>query len=87
VLPEHRGHGYGDDIVGEIIRVLVAGADARTIRADTDLANRPMAAAFERAGFREIGRRLVLSAPLPDRLRTSVWRFRCPDHGNAIRFD
>jgi RimJ/RimL family protein N-acetyltransferase len=62
VLPEHRGHGYVDDIVAEITRVLVAEAGARTIEADTDLANRPMAAAFERAGYRNIGRRLVLSA-------------------------
>jgi GNAT superfamily N-acetyltransferase len=63
VLPEHRGHGYADDIVAEITRILVAEAGARTVHADTDLANRPMAAAFERAGYRNIGCRLVLSAP------------------------
>jgi RimJ/RimL family protein N-acetyltransferase len=63
VVPEHRGHGYVDDIVAEITRVLVAEAGAETIHADTDLANQPMAAAFERAGYRNLGHRLVLSAP------------------------
>ena len=63
VLPEHRGHGYVDDIVAEITRVLVAQAGAATIHADTDLANQPMAAAFERSGYRNFGRRVVLSAP------------------------
>jgi RimJ/RimL family protein N-acetyltransferase len=42
--------------------VLVAEAGATKIRADTDLENRPMAAAFERAGYQSVGRRLVLSA-------------------------
>jgi RimJ/RimL family protein N-acetyltransferase len=64
VLPEHRGHGYADDIVAEITRVLVAEAGAEAIHADTDLVNQPMAAAFERAGYRNFGRRLVLSTPL-----------------------
>jgi RimJ/RimL family protein N-acetyltransferase len=63
VLPEHRGHGYAGDITAEITRVLVAEAGADTVHADTDLANRPMAAAFERAGYRNVARRLVLSAP------------------------
>jgi len=62
VLPEHRGHGYVDEILAEVTRVLVAEAGATTIHADTDLENRPMAAAFDRAGYRIAGRRLVLSA-------------------------
>jgi hypothetical protein len=62
VLPEHRGHAYVDDILAEITRVLVAEVDADRIRADTDLANVPMAAAFERVGYRNFARRLVLSA-------------------------
>jgi RimJ/RimL family protein N-acetyltransferase len=62
VLPEHRGHGYVDEILAEITRVLAAEADAAAIGADTDLGNLPMAAAFERAGYRNVGRRLVLSA-------------------------
>jgi RimJ/RimL family protein N-acetyltransferase len=63
VLPEHRGHGYADEILAEITRILVTEADATIIHADTDLENRPMAAAFERAGYEVVGRRLVLSAP------------------------
>jgi RimJ/RimL family protein N-acetyltransferase len=63
VLPEHRGHGYVDDILAEITWVLAAQDSATVIRADTDLENRPMAAAFDRAGYRNFARRLVLSAP------------------------
>ena len=63
VLPEHRGHGYVDEILAEITRILVAETGASAIRADTDLGNRPMAAALERVGYRIHGRRLVLSAP------------------------
>jgi RimJ/RimL family protein N-acetyltransferase len=62
VLPEHRGHGYADEILAEVTRILVAEAGATRIHADTDLENRPMAAAFDRAGYRTIGRRLVLAA-------------------------
>jgi RimJ/RimL family protein N-acetyltransferase len=62
VLPEQRGHGYVDEILAEITRILAAEAGATIIHADTDLENRPMAAAFERAGYRNFGRRLVLSA-------------------------
>ena len=62
VLPEHRGHGYVDEILAEITRVLVAEAGATKIRADTDLENQPMAAAFQRADYQNVGRRLVLSA-------------------------
>ncbi len=63
VVPEHRGHGYVGDILAEITRVLVAEAGAQSIHADTDLANQPMAKAFERAGYRNFARRVVLSAP------------------------
>jgi GNAT superfamily N-acetyltransferase len=63
VVPEHRGHGYADDIVAEITWLLVAEAGADVVHADTDLANRPMAAAFERAGYRNFARRVVLSKP------------------------
>ncbi len=63
VLPEHRGHGYVYEILAEITWMLVAETGATVIRGDTDLENRPMADAFERAGYRIHGRRLVLSAP------------------------
>jgi RimJ/RimL family protein N-acetyltransferase len=62
VLPEQRGHGYVDEILAEITRILAVEAGAAVIHADTDLENRPMAAAFERAGYRNFGRRVVLSA-------------------------
>jgi RimJ/RimL family protein N-acetyltransferase len=62
VLPEHRGHRYSDDILAEITRILVDEIGAVIIEADTDLANRPMAASFERVGYRNFARRLVLSA-------------------------
>jgi RimJ/RimL family protein N-acetyltransferase len=70
VLPEHRGHGYSDDLLAEITRQLAGvierdEAKARHIRADTDLGNQPMAAAFERAGYRNFAVRLVASRPLP----------------------
>ena len=70
---EHRGRGYADEILAEITRILASepgedgegGAGAAAIHADTDLENRPMAAAFDRAHYRTAGHRLVLSAP-PD---------------------
>ena len=62
VLPEHRGRGYVHAILVEITRILVDEAGATTIRADTDLVNEPMAAAFRRAGYRNHARRLVFSA-------------------------
>ena len=62
VLPEHRGHGYSDDILAEITRILAADASADRIEADTDLTNVPMAASFARIGYRNNGRHLVLSA-------------------------
>jgi RimJ/RimL family protein N-acetyltransferase len=50
VVPERRGQGYVDDLVARATGLLL---DAReeTIRADTDIANEPMAKAFARAGF------------------------------------
>lgn len=62
VVPAQRGHGLAAEILAEITRILVAEAGATTIHADTDLENRPMAAAFEQVGYRPAGRRLVLSA-------------------------
>jgi len=50
--------------IGAAIAKLLAAQGAQRIRADTDLANRPMAAAFERAGYRNVAVRMVLSAPL-----------------------
>lgn len=62
IVPEMRGQGYIDDVLAEIVRIHTA-AGAQRIIATTDTANRPMAAAFERAGFRNYETRLVLSVP------------------------
>jgi RimJ/RimL family protein N-acetyltransferase len=51
VLPEHRGNGYIDEILGEGTRVLARERDVPRIRASTDLGNVPMANAFRRAGY------------------------------------
>jgi ribosomal protein S18 acetylase RimI-like enzyme len=60
VLPQRRGLGYVDELLAETTRVLVDhGADR--IGADTDSTNTPMAAAFDRAGYRKIKVRLVVS--------------------------
>ncbi|TDE28945.1 GNAT family N-acetyltransferase [Nonomuraea mesophila] len=61
VVPEHRGHGYVDDLLAEITR-FHAGRGVQRIVADTDAGNAPMARAFERAGYRTFAVRLVLSA-------------------------
>ncbi|TMR98499.1 GNAT family N-acetyltransferase [Nonomuraea basaltis] len=61
VVPEHRGHGYVDDLLAEITR-FHAERGVQRIAADTDMGNAPMARAFERAGYRNFAIRLVLSA-------------------------
>ncbi|MGW4380488.1 GNAT family N-acetyltransferase [Kitasatospora sp. NPDC004531] len=61
VLPEFRGRGFVAEILAEVTRVLVAEAGETVVRADTDLTNHPMIAAFELLGYRETARRLVLS--------------------------
>lgn len=62
VVPELRGRGYVDDILGEITRVHAAdGADR--ITATTDVPNTPMAAAFERASYEVKEIRMVFGAP------------------------
>lgn len=60
VLPDHRGRGYAEEILAEGTRVLAAQGVPR-VRAATDLGNTPMAAAFRRAGYREIERELVMT--------------------------
>ncbi|MEV8503843.1 GNAT family N-acetyltransferase [Actinoplanes sp. NPDC051475] len=57
VVPDLRGHGYIDDILAEGTRVL-AGRDVPRIRAATDVANAPMAAAFARGGYRVFERQI-----------------------------
>lgn len=52
VVPEQRGHGYVDDLLGECTRLLVEQGAVRIV-GGTDLTNTPMAAAFRRAGYTE----------------------------------
>lgn len=62
VLPDHRGKGLVDDLLGEITRIHAeAGADR--ITATTDLTNLPMAAAFDRGGYEVTEIRLILQEP------------------------
>lgn len=61
VVPAHRGRGLVDDLLAEVTRVHAAEG-AERITATTDTANSPMAAAFDRAGYRVTEVRLVLSA-------------------------
>jgi RimJ/RimL family protein N-acetyltransferase len=56
VVPEHRGRGYVDDLLGEGTRILAVEHDAERIVANTDVGNLPMAAAFARAGYTDTGR-------------------------------
>lgn len=62
VLPEFRGRGFAAEILAEITKILAAQTHSQVIRADTDLTNHPMIAAFELVGYRDHARRLVLSA-------------------------
>lgn len=64
VLPEHRGHGYVDELLARTTRVLLDQGATR-IGADTDSTNTPMAAAFTRAGYRKLRARLVIGSPHP----------------------
>ncbi|MFD9405708.1 GNAT family N-acetyltransferase [Streptomyces sp. NPDC059989] len=59
VVPEQRGKGLIDAILGEITR-FQAAAGAERITATTDTVNVPMAAAFDRAGYEVTEIRLVL---------------------------
>jgi RimJ/RimL family protein N-acetyltransferase len=63
VVPERRGEGYVDDLLARGVATLLE-AGAEQIRADTDTANVPMAAAFRRAGYAEFARRREYEANL-----------------------
>jgi len=62
VVPGMRGRGYVDDLLAfgtaSLLDARRRGGNEKPLRADTDVANGPMAAAFERAGWtRFAGRR------------------------------
>ena len=62
VLPDQRGRGLVDDLLGEVTRIHAASG-AEHITATTDVTNLPMAAAFERANYAVTENRLILEAP------------------------
>ena len=62
VVPEMRGRGYVDGLLAAgtatLLKARRRDKNEKHLRADTDVANAPMAAAFERAGWaRFAGRR------------------------------
>ena len=61
VVPEMRGHGYARDLLAEATRIL-ADQGASRVRADTDVTNLPMAATFDRTGYRNFAVRLIFWA-------------------------
>ncbi|MFD8568786.1 GNAT family N-acetyltransferase [Streptomyces sp. NPDC059639] len=63
VVPELRGRGYVSEVLAAITR-FQAEDGAERVTATTDLGNRPMAAAFTRAGYRTTETRLIFSAPV-----------------------
>lgn len=58
VLPQHRGRGVVDALLGEGLRVHADAGETRVV-GTTDAANTPMRRAFERAGFVVTKRRIV----------------------------
>jgi len=70
VVPQMRGQGYVDDLLaaGTATLLEARGKDEKPLRADTDVANKPMAAAFERVGWvRFAGRREYIMDLTSDR--------------------
>ncbi len=73
VVPEMRGQGYVDDLLAAGTATLLEArrreGSEKPLRADTDVANAPMAAAFERAGWARFAHRreyAVSLAPTPE---------------------
>jgi predicted N-acetyltransferase YhbS len=69
VVPGMRGRGYVDDLLAAgtvtLLEIRRRDGNEKPLRADTDVANAPMAAAFERAGWaRFAGRREYISSRL-----------------------
>jgi RimJ/RimL family protein N-acetyltransferase len=68
VVPEMRGRGYVDDLLAAGTATLLEArkrdGNEKPLRADTDVANVPMAAAFERAGWARFAGRREFAADL-----------------------
>lgn len=60
VVGEHRGHHYSDDLVIEALH-LFAEAGETVVNDATDVGNAPMAASFDRVGYRVVGQRLIFT--------------------------
>lgn len=58
VVPEHRGHGFVDDLLAEIT-IMHRDNGEPSITGTTDTTNAPMAAAFRRAGYDMTAVRIV----------------------------
>ena len=59
-MPEHRGHGYVDDLVAEALHRFAEAGEVQ-VSDGTDADNAPMAAAFARSGYQVTGRCVILS--------------------------
>ncbi|MFH9412724.1 GNAT family N-acetyltransferase [Streptomyces rochei] len=66
VLPEHRGHGYGYDLLAECTHFLVERG-AEFVSAATDRGNHPMAANFAKAGYPVVRERINFRPAVTDR--------------------
>jgi ribosomal protein S18 acetylase RimI-like enzyme len=53
VIPDHRGNGYANDLVRHGTKLALEAGWGPPIRAQTDLINVPMRAAFTRHGYEE----------------------------------
>jgi GNAT superfamily N-acetyltransferase len=58
VVPEHRGRGYGKDLLSHATRTLQE-LGVRRIYSDTDVRNKPMIAAFLAVGYEQRTTRVV----------------------------
>ncbi|WP_327088775.1 GNAT family N-acetyltransferase [Nonomuraea sp. NBC_01738] len=58
VSPRHRGHGYAFDLLAESMHIFAAEGET-VITDNTDVGNVPMAAIFDRIGYRITGRRMI----------------------------
>ena len=64
VVPSQRGNRYVDDLLAHGTAILRRDVPGMEVRADTDLSNAPMAAAFERAGYSRFATRREYEFPL-----------------------
>jgi RimJ/RimL family protein N-acetyltransferase len=77
VVPEMRGRGYVDDLLAAgtatLLEARARDGNDRPLRADTDVANAPMAAAFERAGWTRFAGRCEYGVDLTsERVRRTI---------------